>query len=121
MKRGEIRWYTFRLPDKRRPVLVLTRDEVIDRLHPKSYRWKATKTKGIGFIAQEYLPVIPWGGTARIGEPGDDNFQPAQVDYSSPTPFLVAEVQFLRKRVASLEAVVQGIHKRQKFTSRMGR
>lgn len=32
MKRGEIRWYTFRLPDKRRPVLVLTRDDVIDRL-----------------------------------------------------------------------------------------
>ncbi len=31
MIRGEIRWYTFRLPDKRRPVLVLTRDEVIDR------------------------------------------------------------------------------------------
>ena len=33
MTRGEIRWYTFRLPDKRRPVLVLTRDEVIDRLN----------------------------------------------------------------------------------------
>jgi len=31
--RGEIRWYTFRVPDKRRPVLVLTRDEVIDRLN----------------------------------------------------------------------------------------
>jgi mRNA interferase MazF len=31
--RGEIRWYTFRLPDKRRPVLVLARDEVIDRLN----------------------------------------------------------------------------------------
>jgi mRNA interferase MazF len=31
--RGEIRWYTFRLPDKRRPVLVLTRDEVIERLN----------------------------------------------------------------------------------------
>jgi mRNA interferase MazF len=31
--RGEIRWYTFRLPDKRRPVLVLTRDEVIDHLN----------------------------------------------------------------------------------------
>lgn len=31
--RGEIRWYTFRLPDERRPVLVLTRDEVIDRLN----------------------------------------------------------------------------------------
>jgi mRNA interferase MazF len=33
LSRGEIRWYTFRLPDKRRPVLVLTRDEVIDRLN----------------------------------------------------------------------------------------
>ena len=33
MKRGEIRWYTFRLPDKRRPVLVLTRNEIIDRLN----------------------------------------------------------------------------------------
>ena len=33
MKRGEIRWYTFRLPDKRRPVLILTRNEVIDRLN----------------------------------------------------------------------------------------
>jgi len=33
VKRGEIRWYTFRLPDKRRPVLILTRDEVIDRLN----------------------------------------------------------------------------------------
>ena len=33
MKRGEIRWYTFRLPDKRRPVLILTRDEIIVRLN----------------------------------------------------------------------------------------
>lgn len=33
MKRGEIRWYTFKLPDKRRPVLLLTRDEVIDHIN----------------------------------------------------------------------------------------
>ena len=33
MRRGEIRWYTFRLPDKRRPVLVLTRNQVIDHLN----------------------------------------------------------------------------------------
>ena len=32
MKRGEIRWYTFRPPDKRRPVLILTRDEVLGQL-----------------------------------------------------------------------------------------
>jgi mRNA interferase MazF len=33
VNRGEIRWYTFRPPDKRRPVLILTRNEVIDHLH----------------------------------------------------------------------------------------
>ena len=33
MRRGEIRWYTFALPDKRRPVLVLSRDAVVDTLN----------------------------------------------------------------------------------------
>ena len=33
MRRGEIRWYTFRLPDKRRPVMILTRNEVIGNLN----------------------------------------------------------------------------------------
>jgi len=32
MKRGEIRWYAFRPPDKRRPVLVLTRDSILEYL-----------------------------------------------------------------------------------------
>ena len=43
MRRGEIRWYTFRLPDKRRPVLILTRSEVIDRLN-ESIVVPATRT-----------------------------------------------------------------------------
>jgi mRNA interferase MazF len=33
LNRGEIRWYTFRPPDKRRPVLILTRSDVIDQLN----------------------------------------------------------------------------------------
>jgi mRNA interferase MazF len=33
LNRGEIRWYTFRPPDKRRPVLILTRNGVIDQLN----------------------------------------------------------------------------------------
>jgi mRNA interferase MazF len=33
VKRGEIRWYTFRVPDKRRPVLVLTRSAVVEHLN----------------------------------------------------------------------------------------
>lgn len=32
MKRGEVRWYKFHSPDKRRPVVILTRDSVIDYL-----------------------------------------------------------------------------------------
>jgi len=32
VRRGEIRWYTFATPDKRRPVLLLTRTSVIDTL-----------------------------------------------------------------------------------------
>lgn len=32
MKRGEIRWYKFIPPDKKRPVLILTRDSVIGYL-----------------------------------------------------------------------------------------
>jgi mRNA interferase MazF len=29
MNRGDVRWYTFRSPDKRRPVLIMTRDSAI--------------------------------------------------------------------------------------------
>ncbi len=32
MKHGEIRWYRFAQPDKQRPVLLLTRDSVLDYL-----------------------------------------------------------------------------------------
>ncbi len=32
MKRGEIRWYKFTKPDKKRPVLILTRDSVLEYL-----------------------------------------------------------------------------------------
>ena len=33
MNRGEVRWYTFKAPDKRRPVLLLTRNSAISFLH----------------------------------------------------------------------------------------
>src|SRR5713226_5399306 len=32
MKRGEIRWYRFQRPDKKRPVLILTRDSALEFL-----------------------------------------------------------------------------------------
>ena len=33
MKRGDICWYTFKTPDKKRPVLILTRDSAITVLN----------------------------------------------------------------------------------------
>lgn len=30
MKKGEIRWYKFKHPDKKRPVLILTRDSILE-------------------------------------------------------------------------------------------
>ena len=33
MRRGEVRWYTFQSPDKRRPVLILTRNSAIGFLN----------------------------------------------------------------------------------------
>lgn len=32
MRRGEVRWYKFSKPDKKRPVLILTRDSAIEYL-----------------------------------------------------------------------------------------
>ena len=32
MRRGEVRWYTFGRPDKRRPVVILTRDSALEYL-----------------------------------------------------------------------------------------
>jgi mRNA interferase MazF len=32
MRRGEVRWYRFSRPNKRRPVLILTRDSALDFL-----------------------------------------------------------------------------------------
>ena len=32
LRRGEVRWYRFARPDKKRPVLILTRDSVLEYL-----------------------------------------------------------------------------------------
>lgn len=32
MKRGEIRWFRFKTPDKKRPVIILTRDSILEYL-----------------------------------------------------------------------------------------
>lgn len=52
MQRGEIRWYRFSPPDKNRPVLLLTRDSVLDRLNEVTV---ATITTTVRDIPTEVL------------------------------------------------------------------
>ena len=62
LNRGEIRWYTFRHPDKRRPVLILTRDEVIDRLNETNVGPVTRTIRGIStevvLTPEEGMPVV---------------------------------------------------------------
>lgn len=52
MKRGEIRWYKFKKPDKKRPVLILTRNSVIEYLSELTV---APLTTTIRYIPSEVL------------------------------------------------------------------
>ncbi len=47
MKRGEVYWYTFKSPDKRRPVLILTRTAIIPYLNTVSIAPITTKVRDI--------------------------------------------------------------------------
>jgi mRNA interferase MazF len=47
MKQGEVYWYTFRAPDKRRPVLILTRNSAIPYLTGISVAQITTATRGM--------------------------------------------------------------------------
>ena len=76
MKRGEIRWYTFRLPDKRRPVLLLTRDEVVEHLNEIIV---APVTRTIRGIATEVL-LTPDDGMPVASAMNFDHVSLAQRD-----------------------------------------
>ena len=47
MKRGEVRWYEFAPPDKRRPVLLLTRNSVMPHLNDVTVAPITTTIRGI--------------------------------------------------------------------------
>ena len=55
MKRGEIRWYKFKPPDKKRPVLILTRNSVIPYLGEVSIAPITTTVRDIP--SEVYLSV----------------------------------------------------------------
>jgi mRNA interferase MazF len=47
MNQGDVYWYTFRAPDKRRPVLILTRNSAIPFLTAVTVAPLTTTTRGI--------------------------------------------------------------------------
>lgn len=47
MKQGDVCWYTFRAPDKRRPVLILTRNSAISYLHSVTVAQITTTIRGV--------------------------------------------------------------------------
>jgi len=81
----------------------------IDALQPKTFKWVNNDSTDTGFIADELQQVVP---QAVIGQPNavDTEGKPIyqQVDSSSPEMIanMIAELQSLRKRVATLEAKV---------------
>ena len=62
MRRGEIRWYTYRAPDKQRPVLLLTRDTVIESINEIIVAPVTRTVRGIStevvLTTDEGMPVV---------------------------------------------------------------
>lgn len=80
MNRGEIRWYTFRIPDKRRPVLVLTRNEVINSLNEMIV---APATRTIRGLTTEVI-LTEDDGMPTVGALNLDHGSMAQRDRFGP-------------------------------------
>lgn len=79
----------------------------IAALRPVTFTWNADDSPGEGFLAHELQQIIPHAVT---GEPdelnADGSVKPQQVDHSKLVPWLVAGMQELLNRVATLEAQI---------------
>ena len=86
--------------------------DALDRvglLNPCTFDWKATGEHGEGFIAHELAEVVP-SAVAGDKDAVDDGGDPVHqgVDFGRVVPLLVAAVQELTAKVASLEAELAG-------------
>jgi mRNA interferase MazF len=100
VNRGEIRWYTYRSPDKRRPVLLLTRPNVIDQLN-EIIVVPATRT--IRGISTEVL-LTPEDGMPVVCALNFDHVSLAQRDRIGPVLATLDEQRWPEIRNALLVA-----------------
>ncbi len=101
---------------KTNPSAISDAGDIIDRLEPIRFDWTHVRgQKGVGFIAQDLQKVIPEAvtpGDDTGAKYGDETFEGWCADYGKITPYLVAEMQFLRRRVAVLETGVASMEVR---------
>ena len=78
---------------------------IIDGLQVHEFDWnEGDVTNQIGLFAQEAMPHLPDSIVADSDTDEEGNYIPASLDYSKIVPILIAEIQFLRGRLAALEA-----------------
>ncbi len=81
-----------------------------DGVKAKGEKFKRGTPTGHGFIAQELINVAPYAvnapddGRRQMKEFGKFGHTPWGVDFGKLMPYVIAELQALRKRVAELEA-----------------
>ncbi len=101
MRRGEIRWYTFKTPDKKRPVLILTRNSILDVLGEVTV---APVTSTIRQIPSEVV-LTPEDGVPKVCAINLDHVQ--TVAKAKVGPFITAlnDAQMERVKNALLFAL----------------
>jgi len=101
MQRGEIRWYRFGAPDKRRPVLVLTRDSALDFLGEATV---APITSTIRDIPSEVL-LTEADGMPRLSAINLDHLQTVSRDRLGGVITTLASDRMVEVRTALLFAL----------------
>lgn len=77
---------------------------LIDAIRVRSFRWKSVDEHVThGLIAQELVAIAPLA--VKVGDDGDEVTESWGVDPAKLVPLLVREVQSLRARVHTLEAI----------------
>ncbi len=100
MIRGEIRWYTFRAPDKRRPVLLLSRPEVVAQLNELIV---VPATRTIRGLTTEVV-LTPDDGMPVMCALNFDHIALAQRDRVGAVICMLPDLRWLAIRIALLIA-----------------
>ena len=101
MRRGEIRWYTFQTPDKKRPVLILTRNSILEVLGEVTV---APLTSTIRQIPSEVV-LTPEDGVPKVCAVNLDHVQTVAKAKVGPFIAVLSDAQMDRVKSALLFAL----------------